>query len=310
VELAQTAGGFEIRQWAIEPLRGQDTKSALKKISERLRINDQLLVCAVLGKGTLIRYVDLPRMPLEDLRKSYIFDLDKYFPFDPKSIYTDCSIIDPDSKDKKMSVLLAAVKREMVDERLNLFKEAGLVLNRVTINSIASANAFNRLGPPVTASGKAKAVLDIGGSTSSFMIFKDFSPFFTRDIFVGGQDLTKRIANVLGIDEAQAEAIKRQPNEKLAPVIEACELPINLLITEIRLLMEYYMTEKNIQLDEIFLAGGGSLLKGIDGVFEKNLFLPVKFWDPLASVLLNTPAALGDIQTHAAQFNVALGLGL
>ena len=96
VELGHTAGGFEIRHWAIEPLAGNDTKSALKKIAERLHFNNQHLVSSVFGKGTLIRYVDLPRMPLEDLRKSYIFDLDKYFPFDPKSIYTDCSILDPD----------------------------------------------------------------------------------------------------------------------------------------------------------------------------------------------------------------------
>jgi type IV pilus assembly protein PilM len=310
VEMVQAAGGYEIRQWAIEPLAGKDAKSALNKIKDQLRCNNQLVVSAVFGKGTLVRYVDLPRMPLEDLRKSYIFDLDKYFPFDPKSIYTDCSILDPESKEKKMSVLLAAVKKETVDERLNLFKEAGLELDRVTINSIAITNAFNRLGPPVTASGKAKAVLDIGGMTSCLLIIKDSFPLITRDIYLGSQELTKKIANAMGVDEAQAEGIKRQPAEKSAQVIEACEMPINHLITEIRTLMEYYITEKNIQIDEIFLGGGGSLLKGIEGVFEKNLGLQVKSWNPLAKVHLNTPAATEDIQTYAAQFNVAIGLGL
>src|SRR5580698_6443643 len=60
VELGQTASGVEIRHWAIEPLVGNDTKTALKKIGERLRFNNQFLVSAVFGKGTLIRYVDLP----------------------------------------------------------------------------------------------------------------------------------------------------------------------------------------------------------------------------------------------------------
>ena len=87
-------------------------------------------------------------------------------------------------------------------------------------------------------------------------------------------------------------------------------MPINNLITEIRLSMDYFMTEKNIQVDELFLGGGGSLLKGIEGVFEKNLGLPVKIWNPLAKVRLNAPAASEDIQTYAAQFGVALGLGL
>jgi Tfp pilus assembly PilM family ATPase len=48
--------------------------------------------------------------------------------------------------------------------------------------------------------------------------------------------------------------------------------------------MDYFMTEKNIQVDELFLGGGGSLLKGIEGVFEKNLGLPVKIWNPLDKV--------------------------
>jgi Tfp pilus assembly PilM family ATPase len=45
-------------------------------------------------------------------------------------------------------------------------------------------------------------------------------------------------------------------------------------------------------------------------VFGKNLGLPVKIWNPLASARLNTPAESGDIQTYATQFGVALGLGL
>jgi type IV pilus assembly protein PilM len=310
VELGQAAGGLEIRHWAIEPFAGKDTKSVLKKIAERMRFNNQLLACAISGKGTLIRYVDLPRMPLEDLRKSYIYELDKYFPFDLKTIYTDCSILDPEGKDKKMLVLLAAVKKEMVDERLKLFKDEGFELSRVTINSIAIANAFIRLGPPVSASGKAKAVLDIGGSGSCLLIFKDSSLRFARDIFIGSQEFTKRIANALKVDVPQAEAIKCQPGEKSAQVIEACDVPINNLISEIRLSMDYFMTEKNVQVDELFLSGGGSLLKGIEGVFEKNLGLPVKIWNPLLKVRLNAPEATGDIQSYATQFGVALGLGL
>ena len=310
VELGQTAAGIEVRHWAIEPLVNNDTKSALKKIVERLQLNNQLLVTSVFGKGTLIRYVDLPRMALEDLRKSYVFDLDKYFPFDAKSIYTDCSILDPEGKDKKMLVLLAAVKKEMVDDRIKLFKEAGLELNRVTINSIALANAFYRLGPPVSASGNAKAVLDIGGSVSCLMIFKDSAPRFARDIYVGSHEMTKKIANALGVDEVQAEAIKRQPGDKLALVTEACEMPINNLVTELRLSMDYYMTEKNIKVDELFLVGGGSLLKGIEAVFEKSLGLPAKIWNPLEKTQLNASTVPGDIQAYAAQLGVALGLGL
>lgn len=309
LETETSAGKTEIRRWALEPVVGNDSISALKKIAERMHFSNQVLVCALYGKGSLIRYLDMPRMSLEDLRKSFMFDLDKYLPFEPQSIYTDCAILDPESKDKKMFVLLAAVKKEMVEERLKLFKDAGLELDRLTINSIATANAFKYLGPSVAPSTNAKAVLDIGSSISSLMIFKDSSVRFARDIFIGSQELTRQIANIFSVDNAQAEAIKCNPADKLEQVIDACDTPINNLITEIRLSMDYFMTEKNVQVDELFLIGGGSLLKGIEGVFEKNLGVKVRMWNPLSTAHFNTLDASGDIQKYAAQFTVALGLG-
>ena len=310
VEVGTKAGGMEIRRWAVEPLADKDPVSALKKIAEHLHLDGQLLVSAVSGKGSLIRFLDMPRISLEDLRKSFVFDLDKYLPFDPQSIYTDCAILDPEGKDKRMFVMLAAVKKEIADERLKLFKDAGLELHRLTINSIAMANAFKSLGPAAGTTGNAKAVLDIGSSISCLMIFKDSTPRFARDVFVGSQELTKQIAAALGVDIQQAEAIKCKPGDKLAAVIDACDTPISNLVTEIRLSMDYFMTEKNVQVDELFLSGGGSLLKGLEGVFEKNLGVRVEIWDPLDNARLNTSQAPADIKTYAAQFGVALGLGI
>ncbi len=311
VEIALIPGnGYEIRHWAIEPIEANDAKSALARLMTKLNLAEKVPVTSVSGKGTLIRYIDLPRIPLDDLRKSFVYDLDKYFPFDPQSIYSDCNILDPQSKDKKMSVLVAAVKKEMIDERLKLFKDVGFELSHITTNSIATANAFEVLGPKVSNSGHAKAILDIGGSVSNLIILKDLSPRFTRDIFVGSHELTKQISNVLGVDFAQAEILKTAPGDKHDQIISACETPINNLITEIRLSLDYFMTEKNIQVDELFLVGGGSLLKGIEASFEKNLGMPVKIWDPLNGIRLSEQVAAGDIKNYSSQLGVAIGLGL
>jgi hypothetical protein len=40
------------------------------------------------------------------------------------------------------------------------------------------------------------------------------------------------------------------------------------------------------------------------------LGLPVKIWNPLENSRLKIPTASQDIKTYAAQFGVALGLGL
>ncbi len=321
VEVALAAGGYEIRVWAVEPIQDEDVKSALSRLLKKIQYAGQTIVTSVSGKGTLIRYIDLPRMPSADLRKSFGYDLDKYFPFDPQSIYTDCAILDPASKDKHMFVLVAAVKKEIVDEKLKLFKGLGLEVEHITTNSIAIVNAFAQLGPSIAgpANGGAKAILDIGGSMSNLLIVKDRSPRFTRDIFVGSEEMTNQIAHALGVDASRAEAIKRAPGERLEAVLAACENPITNLIEEVRLSLDYFITEKNIQVDEFFLIGGGSLLKGIAGAFEKSLGMPVKTWDPLAPAVggaggavmrLGPSVVSSDIHVSSSQLGVAIGLGL
>ncbi len=314
VEISPAGAGFEIRLWAVEGIQGGDVKAALSQLIKKIHYAGQVLVTSVSGKGTLIRYIDMPRMPLDDLRKSFTYDLDKYFPFDPQSIYTDCFILDPSNADKRMSVLVVAVKKEIVDERLKLFKDLGLKLEHITTDTVAMANAFARLGPHPAdggaADGGAKAILDIGEDVSDLIILKDLSPRFTRDIFVGGREMTKQIAHVFGVDESRAEAMKKAPGEHLDAMLAACEGPIANLIDEIRLSLDYFMTEKNIQVGEFFLLGGGSLLKGVEGVFEKNLGIPVRIWDPVASLRLSASVASSDIHLFSSQLGVAIGLGL
>jgi len=308
--ISAAGGNLELTAWAIERIEGGDVKEALTKVLTRVKFSNEVPVTAVSGKGTLIRYIDLPRMPIEDLRRSFVYDMDKYFPFDPQSIYTDCFILERKTKDKRMPVLVAAVKKEMVDDRIGLFKEAGVELAQVTINSIAIANAFERLGPPLLAGGNAKAVLDVGGSVCNLLVIKDMSPWFTRDIFVGSQEIITQIANVLGVDTAAAEKLKCDPGERAAEVVSSCEAAVSNLVSEIRLSLDYFMTEKNVQIDEFFLLGGGSLLKGIESVFEKNLGIPVKTWDPLANIHLGPAIAASDIRAFSSQMGVAVGLGL
>jgi type IV pilus assembly protein PilM len=300
----------QIDSWCVEPIKDGNIKDALKTLLGNIHYSaEQVALTSVSGKGTLIRYVEMPLMPIEDLRKSFAFELDKYFPFDPQSIYTDCAILERRTKEKKMSVLLAAVKKDIVEERRTVFKEAGVDLAYISINAIAVANAFERLGPELGTGANAKAILDVGGSVSNLLIIKELSPRFTRDIFIGSDEITKQISNILGVDAAQAEALKLT-GEGSSQLTEACEAAVSNLVGEIRLSLDYFMTEKNIQVDEFYLLGGGSLLKGINSIFEKQLGMPVKIWDPLARARLSPSLLASDIKNYSGQLGVAIGLGL
>ncbi len=312
VQISPLSSGLELSAWGVERIENGNIKDALVKLQSKVSFTGNVVtVTSVSGKGTLIRYVDMPIMPLEDLRKSFAFELDKYFPFDPQTIYTDCAILEQRPKDKKMSVLVVAVKKEIVDERINLFKEVGVSLNRITVNSLAVANAFERLGPVSPTTDKAKAILDFGGAVSSLLVVKDFSPRFTRDIFIGSHEITQQIANILGVDSHKAESLKLDPESLQKPEVqEACEAAVSNLVAEIRLSLDYFMTERNILIDELFLFGGGSLISGIETIVGKQIGITVKRWDPLNDLKFSPAVAGSDVKNYSTQLGAAIGLGL
>lgn len=316
VELAQIGDKYEIQGWGIESFGAGNAADGLKSALNKHTLALKSPVTSVSGKGTLIRYIDMPRMSLNELKKSFSLEVDKYFPFDQNSIYTDCSILDPKNKDKKMAVLIAAVKKEMIDERLKVLVAAGLEPQQVTINAIAVANAYKRLGnwQDSDSSDKntncAKAILDIGDSVSTLMILKDAVPRFTRDIFIGSQEITKRISNAIGISIEDAERLKGEPGDQLENIYDICESTISNWVSEIRLSLDYFITEKNIQVDELLLTGGGSMLSGIEMMFEKNLDLKVRKWDLLANVNFASNIDTKEIVKQAPRLGVAIGLAV
>lgn len=316
IELLPSQDSYAILNWAVEPTDKVDLSVTLKKIFNKIKVQPNSVCAALSGHGTLTRYIEMPKMSSEDLQQSVLVEADKHFPFDKNQIYTDCYILDGGNKDNKMSVLIAAAKKEIVEQRLQLFTNLGMQVDFIGLNALAIANVFNMLNPYKGSSGDDSqkqpavvAVLDMGNAVSSLVIIKDNIPRFSRDMFIGGRDLTKRISNALGMQLSEAEAIKCNPQDKLGDIMNACDSILMNLVSEIRLSFDYFVTEYNLPISKLFLTGGSSMLKGSIDFLKKNFDIPVMQWDPLSLIQL-PEASRQEMQQHAHQLGVALGLAL
>ena len=315
IELVKSENTYELVSWAIEPINNGDTNAAVTQALSHLTVPCKSLYTSVFGKGTLIRYIDMPQMSIDDLKSSFDIEADKYFPFSQEQIYTDCYILDVKAKEKMMSVMAAATKKELVDRRVKLLNDAGVPAEFIGLNPIALANVLNVMGIDDEEGDKGKesltiALLDMGESVSSLTILVNKLPRFTRDIFVGGQDFTKSISNGLGIDFQEAEELKCDPGERLAEVVGACDTAIMNMTQELRLSMDYFATEKNHEIDLLLLTGGASMIDGVAESFEKSLEVKVKEWDPVASLKVSPEASEEEMDRKSLKLGVALGLAL
>ncbi|MFA5089261.1 MAG: type IV pilus assembly protein PilM [Candidatus Omnitrophota bacterium] len=320
VEIVKSGNSFELINWAIEPIVNNDKKAVIKRIMSKLKNPSRAPFTGVFGKGTLIRYIDMPKMSIEDLRKSLSFESDKYFPFAKDQIYTDCYIQGTNERENKVSVLVAAAKKEIIDERVRLLIDLGLQSEFIGVNPIALANVFHSLGhcdqsQKEAVTGKvdpsaALAVLDMGETVSNLMILQNNMPRFTRDIYIGGKELSQRISNALGVSLEEAERIKRNPAGKKEEILNTSESSLLNLIAEIRLSFDYFTTEHNCHITKMFLTGGSSMLEGIIEFFNKNLEITAEKWDPLACLKLSSAVPLSAVKNDAGRLGVALGLAL
>ncbi|MBF0594212.1 MAG: type IV pilus assembly protein PilM [Candidatus Omnitrophica bacterium] len=321
VELVCRNGGYELLRWMVEPVVGTDDKAlsaALGKILSAfgLQAKARPLITSVSGKGTLIRYVDMPKMSQMDLRRAFAIESDKYFPFPRDTVYTDCHILSTFDGNRKMSVLVAAVKKDLVESRMKVLKEAGLDSSTVTLNPVAVANAFATfppdgfLGGAEAQSFKACAVVDIGETGTNLMIIFAGSPRFNRDIFIGAQEIYKRAANLLGVPQDEVRgllAYGKPVNETLQKGVSAVMAD---LISEIRLSFDYFITEKNLAVTQIFLTGDGACIAGVEPAFRQGIDIPVAVWDPFEKMAAASPAVKEGLKPHGSSLIGALGMAL
>ena len=309
VEIYKEGESIKILNWAIQPITGGDYSSTVKAVLNQVTMPVENIYTSIYGKGTLIRFIDMPRMSLDDLRNSFSIEADKYFPFTQDQIYTDCYILDPQGKSKQMKIMAAAAKKELVEMRVKMITGMGFETDFIGINPVALANAKCTM-EATSADGKVVALLDMGDSVSSLTIMVGHTPQFNRDIYIGGRDLTKRISNALAIDYDEAEKLKCNPGEKLKEIQNACESTITNLIQELRLSLDYFSTENSNEISELIITGGAAMMTGLTENISKQLDIKIKRWNPFEKAVLSQKISKDELNTNSNRLGVAFGLAL
>ncbi len=318
VRINNLAGNHEIDAFAIEPVVNDDVAAAIIRAMEKSGIETKAVNTSVSGQGVVIRYVLMPKMPLADIKSSISLESDKYFPFPLEDVVMDCCILEERPEENKVIVLVAAAKKDLVEQRVALFSNLELEAETIYTDSIAMANLFNVLGSSISkddmkaASERslAVAVINIGATSSNLNIIKDNLPRFTRDIFSGGLDFTRRISNIFGLNMKSAEGLKTAPGDQKAKVLEACESVLNNLLTETRLSFDYFETENNIPVSLLYLSGGGSGLLGLDEIMKQNLAIEVKPLQPFLGLTVNPKLSEDNLTCSANKLSIAIGSAL
>ena len=98
------------------------------------------IIVALPREKALLKLLEIPSAAKENLRKVLEYELGKHIPFPPEEATFDFQILE--EKERTLRILLIVMKKEVVDEYLELFKRMGIKPGAIEISSTASANLF------------------------------------------------------------------------------------------------------------------------------------------------------------------------
>jgi type IV pilus assembly protein PilM len=313
VALQPSGDRLTLQGYAQARIGTQEPVEVIRKVIDQLGVRPRRMVTSVSGRSVIVRQVETPRLPPDELKAHIAYEADKYIPFGSEEVIIDCQTL-PDRDEAKatnMQVLLVAVRRGFVEDHITQLKAAGLAPEVVDVDVFALSNAYELLGPGPAATGEksATALIDIGASKSNIAIVQGNRLLFTREVYLAGNEITDAIVRTFNEPAEDVERIKAAPGEALDALMDAAMPAFEDLANEIRLSFDYVEGQFEVQVADLVLTGGSSQLPGIAAVLGNILGRPVHVFDPLAGLdLVPSKYDINGLDANGPSLTIALGL--
>ncbi len=271
---------------------------------------------AVSGHSLIVKKISLPSMTRDELEESIRWEAEQYIPFDINEVNLDFQILNSGETEGQMDVLLVAAKKDLIDDYVNVVREAGLHPAVLDVEAFAVENAFEANCD--AAPDEVIALADIGAQVVNINIIANGIPAFTRDISTGGSVYTEEIQKALSVSWEEAERIKiggsttEQSQEVVPQEVEQAMQSVTETVTgEISRSLDFFAaTAAESRISRIVLTGGGSRVSGLDAAFQAKTNIPVEHLNPLAKVVPSSRFDQEFLEEVGPSLGVSVGLAL
>ncbi len=157
----------------------------LKSMLNASAIKTRLAASALSSYSVITKRVSMPFLEKEALEESIRIEVENIIPFPLNEIYYSYYIMGIDEeKEGMMNLLIVAAKKEIVDEYVTTFDQAGFDLAVLDVDIFAVTNLVEQIYKP---KGFSVLAADIGASVTNIAIVKELNIEFTREILIGGK---------------------------------------------------------------------------------------------------------------------------
>jgi type IV pilus assembly protein PilM len=327
VELDQTAKGeYVLERFASEPLgkgwitdgqieKFDEVADAVRRVLQKSGTKTRNVVMAMPQSAVITKKIMLPAgLREQEMEIQVESEANQYIPFSLDEVSLDFSVIGPSPTSAgDVEVLIAASRKDRVQDRQGLAEAAGLKPVVLDIESHASRLAMSRIVGALPNEGRDAlvALFEIGADTTSLKVLRDDEMLYDRDQAFGGSQLTQLISRQYGFSFEEAETKKLSgdlPEDYesaiLAPFVDSLSQEIG------RALQYFFTSTPHHKVHYVMLAGGTATLLGLkDRVTDLTGFAS-SVVDPFENMQHGLAVRESRKQREAASFLTACGLAM
>lgn len=327
VELADAGkGSRRIDRYAIEPLPRdavldgnianlEAVAEAVKRGWKRLGSSTKYVAMALPTAAVITKKIILPaNLQEQEMEVQVESEANQYIPFALEEVNLDFQIVGPaPSSPDEVEVLIAASRKEKVEDRVACAEAAGLRPVVMDVESYAAQAAFELVEKQLPDEGKNQtiALVDVGANVMNVTVIRNDQPVYTREQAFGGSQLTQDIVRAYGMSNEEAEAAKRTNSlpenyeaEILSPFMD------NLALEVSRALQFFFTSTQYNEVNHIVLAGGCAVIQGLDDVVSGRTQVNTIVANPFVNMVPSSRIRPKNLVADAPSLLVACGLAL
>ena len=172
------------------------------------------VVVSIAGQGSvLVRTLEVPSMNDSELKQHMDWEITRNIPFAESTVVSDYKAFAPaPNNTQNMDVVMAISPQSAVDNLISLVKKSGRKPAAIDVEPLGIARALD-MSYHDDFLGKSVCVVDVGHKTTSINVYKDGKLMMPRQVPIGGEMITRSIADGLGVSFEEAERLKADVGE-------------------------------------------------------------------------------------------------
>lgn len=332
VELSKNKNGFELKNYAIwilsvnsdEVIQAsslnmleEDVAGHIKNLLKQAQIRSREAVVSLPSFSAFSTVMEMPKMPIKELGKAIEFEARHYIPVPLREVHLDWAVIRDKKADRvdnvggvgngvveKQEILIAAVPNDLLNKYESIARMSGIKLNAIELETFALGRVLaSKLSEPVL-------VIDLGKRSTSLAIVEQGVVFLSRNLDTASNEISRTVANSLGISFDRAEEIKKTIGMNGdANIKKVISVTLDIIINESKRLTDTYWQKYQKKTARVVLVGGTANMKGLKEYFGQNLNIEVEMGNPWENV--SYPKVLEPMLDELSSvLTIAIGLAM